>query len=183
MEMKKCTSCGNYNLLSMLYCGYCGKPFSSGKIITTFYALNSSELSALTTSATIPSPASAPEANPAFSSINDFIIENKVLRKYIGHASNIIIPKGVISISYASFFYCNTLIDVFIPNSVKNIGYAAFLGCSSLTSVFIPKSVTSIGDDAFFGCSSLTIRCASGSYAENYARSNGINIYRVDKVI
>jgi hypothetical protein len=39
---------------------------------------------------------------------------------------------------------------------VMSIGYAAFLRCSSLISIEIPSSVTSIGDQAFCECSDLT---------------------------
>ena len=60
------------------------------------------------------------------SDINDFVIENGVLKKYNGSEQIIKVPDGV------------TSIDNF-----------AFNGCTGLTSVEIPSSVTSIGDHAF----------------------------------
>lgn len=66
-------------------------------------------------------------SNPA-----DFVIENGVLKKYVG-------PGG----------------DVEIPDSVREIGYSAFSGCKSLASVTIPDSVTEIGWCAFEGCDAL----------------------------
>ena len=61
---------------------------------------------------------------------------------------------------------------------MKEIDSSAFYGCSSLTEVTIPKSVTSIGyygEDIFEECGDVfMIRCAKGSYAEGYAKENGI---------
>ena len=60
------------------------------------------------------------------SDINDFVIENGVLKKYNGSEQIVNIPDGVIA-----------------------IGDSAFEGCLSLESVVIPDSVISIGDKAF----------------------------------
>ena len=50
-----------------------------------------------------------------------------------------------------------------------------FYECSSLTSVMIPESVIEIDDNAFSNYyTNLTIHCTAGSYAENYAKENGI---------
>ena len=100
------------------------------------------------------------------SPLEDFKIENEVLRKYKGEGGDVVIPDGVTSIG--SFVLCGggSLFDRHIPNmrvtsitipsSVTNIGNYAFYGCCSLTSITIPSSVTSIGERAFFGCSLLT---------------------------
>ena len=90
------------------------------------------------------------------SNINDFVIENGVLKEYKGQGGDVVIPEGVTSIGYRAFYYCSSLISIVIPESVTSIGKDAFWRCSSLTSVVIPASVTSIGDSAFTGCSSLT---------------------------
>jgi len=49
-----------------------------------------------------------------------------------------------------------------------------FAGCAALISVTIPGSVSVIGRDVFAGCVNLTLKVERGSYAEQYARSNGI---------
>ena len=90
------------------------------------------------------------------SNINDFVIENGVLKKYTGNDIEVVIPDSVTSIEDRAFFDCSSLTSITIPNSVTRIGSVAFSGCTSLASVTIPDSVTSIGYRAFFDCSSLT---------------------------
>ena len=72
-----------------------------------------------------------------------------------------VIPDGVTSIGYRSFFDCTNLTSITIPDSVTSIGETAFAGCYSLTSIIIPKNVTSIGRMAFSGCKKLTIQVHS----------------------
>ncbi len=83
------------------------------------------------------------------------------------------IPQDTLTIDRGAFFNCN-LSTIYISDSVVSINLGAFKDCGSLTSITIPDSVTSIGDDAFKGCPSLTVYCEAGSYAEEYARQNGI---------
>ena len=72
--------------------------------------------------------------------MNDFEIENGVLKKYHG-------PGG----------------DIVIPDSVTNIGQYAFSGCRSLTSITIPESVKEIGREAFAYCPNLKEVIMDGS--------------------
>ena len=89
------------------------------------------------------------------SNLSDFIIENGILKKYVGSGGDVVIPAGVTSIGREAFWYKN-LTSVTIPEGVTSIGDSAFYNCSSLTSVTIPEGVTSIGKMAFKGCNSLT---------------------------
>ena len=84
------------------------------------------------------------------------------------------IPDSVTSIGDAAFYECTSLTAVTIPDSVTSIRESAFSGCTSLTAITIPDSVTSIGNGAFYECTGLTISGKSGSYAETYAKENGI---------
>ena len=54
------------------------------------------------------------------------------------------------------------------------IGSYAFSGCTGLQSVFLPGSVTTIGGAAFYHCNRIQISAPAGSYAEHYAKKNGI---------
>ncbi len=89
------------------------------------------------------------------SNLSDFIIENGVLKKYVGPGGDVTIPEGVTNIGDGAFWVCKSLASVTIPESVTSIGDSSFYGCSSLMSVEIPESVTSIGGWAFWACKSL----------------------------
>ena len=85
------------------------------------------------------------------SDMKDFVIENGVLKKYVGPGGDVVIPDGVTSVGNAAFSKCHNLSNVTLPDSVTSIGDWAFYCCSSLTSVTIGDSVTSLGRDAFYG--------------------------------
>ena len=88
--------------------------------------------------------------------LEDFEIENGVLKKYKGKGGDVVIPSGVTRIEYYAFDDCDSLTSIEIPDSVTSIGYSAFSSCNSLTSINIPNSVTSIGNSAFSYCAGLT---------------------------
>lgn len=75
--------------------------------------------------------------------------------KYIGTATEVTVPSGVISVSGA-FEGCGTLTSVTLPEGLTTIGYYAFKDCSSLSTVVLPESLTVILGNAFQNCSSLT---------------------------
>ena len=89
------------------------------------------------------------------SNINDFVIENGVLKKYKGPGGDVVIPDSVTSIAGSAFAGCSSLTSIVIPESVTSIGDAAFYDCSSLASIVIPEGVKSIGNWAFYGCKGL----------------------------
>ena len=89
------------------------------------------------------------------SNINDFVIENGVLTKYIGNDSEVMIPDGVTRIEYHAFEKCADLKKIIISDSVINIGTGAFYGCHRLTSIEISKGVSSISESAFGNCNGL----------------------------
>ena len=82
--------------------------------------------------------------------------------------------KGFVIVRNVLYDYVGKDVNVTIPNSVTSIRESAFSGCTSLTAITIPDSVTSIGNGAFYECTGLTISGKSGSYAETYAKENGI---------
>ncbi len=93
-----------------------------------------------------------------------------------GRLKTVIMEKGVVQIGDYAFESCTELNKVTIPDSVTSIGQGAFFGCESLKKVSIPQSVTSIGQDAFDNFhGDLTLSVKQGSYAEQYAKENGIS--------
>ncbi len=70
--------------------------------------------------------------------------------------TSVVIPEGVQSIEYASFYFCTSLENVTIPSTVKTIDEFTFSFCCSLVNVVIPEGVKSIGYVAFQDCKSLT---------------------------
>lgn len=85
------------------------------------------------------------------------------------------LPKGLLVIERSAFNYCKALEKVSIPQGTLHIDTRAFYDCSELEEIYIPDSVGYIGEEAFKNCKKLTIICESGSYAEEYAKENGIN--------
>ena len=69
---------------------------------------------------------------------------------------------------------CFSLRDFVIPDSVMTIGDCAFQSCIRLQSITVPDSVTQIGDDAFGYYTSLVLTVTRDSYAEQYAKENGL---------
>ncbi|MDF2541891.1 MAG: hypothetical protein K0S47_1609 [Herbinix sp.] len=85
---------------------------------------------------------------------SDFIIEDGILKQYLGSDKEIIIPNGVKTIGTNAFKDCK-MEKVLIPDGVSLIEDGAFLNCSKLTEIVIPDSVEELGQSTFQGCSSL----------------------------
>lgn len=84
------------------------------------------------------------------------------------------LPETLNSIGQQSFYNCNSLNNIDLPSNLKSIGEGAFYDCINLTELYIPDTVEFIGLDAFCGCDNLMIIAEPGSYAEKYAKDNGI---------
>ena len=66
------------------------------------------------------------------------------------------------------------------PEGTERIDPRAFSGCNRLLSVELPDSVADIGADAFEGRANLTLIVGRGSFAERYARKNGLKYNYTD---
>ena len=82
----------------------------------------------------------------------DFVIQDKILVKYIGDSTNPIIPSGIIEIGKEAFRGNEYIESVVIPEGVKKIGICAFAECPELTTLQLPKSLETIGAFAFSEC-------------------------------
>ncbi len=88
--------------------------------------------------------------------------------------TNITFPKGIKFIAEGVLADCEKLTDVKISYGVTKIYDYAFMYDSNLRSVIIPDSVTEIEKRAFTSRYYLTIYSTTGSYAEKFAKENGI---------
>lgn len=86
------------------------------------------------------------------------------------------IPSCVMVVEEGAFRKCTLLKKVMVNEGVTHIGRKAFAECSLLEQVYIPKTVLNIEDDAFIKCDNVTVYCSKGSFAEGYAKMNGIPV-------
>ena len=89
------------------------------------------------------------------SNAGDFIIDNGVLKKYVGPGGDVVIPEGVSQIGTKAFFRCVSVTTVMIPEGVTEIDSEAFVLCKNLKTVQIPESVVRFGQRAFGWCPNL----------------------------
>ncbi|MBQ6829582.1 MAG: leucine-rich repeat domain-containing protein [Clostridia bacterium] len=76
------------------------------------------------------------------SDLKDFVIENGVLKKYVGPGGDVVIPEGVTSIAADVFFFSKTLTSITIPKTLTRIGPRAFERCQQLKAVFVSDLVS-----------------------------------------
>ncbi|MBQ9373034.1 MAG: leucine-rich repeat domain-containing protein [Thermoguttaceae bacterium] len=91
----------------------------------------------------------------------------------------VVLPETVREIERETFYKCTSLKSVVIPEGVTSLNSYLFANCSSLTHATIPKSVSEIADCVFDGCP-VTLRVYQNSYAEAWARENGIKYEIID---
>lgn len=81
------------------------------------------------------------------------------------------------------FSNCSDLESIAVPDGTKQIMSRAFHGCTKLKEIYIPQSVDYIDRNAFDECNSLkTIKGYTGSYAETFAKNNGIDFDSIGNV-
>ena len=82
------------------------------------------------------------------SNASDFIIENGVLKKYVGPGGDVVIPDGVTAIGSKVFSSLKNVSSVIIPMGVTDVGDRAFYGVP-LEKVHIPDSVITVQQFVF----------------------------------
>lgn len=104
--------------------------------------------------------------------LNDFVVNEK--NEYFISVNGVLYTKDMTQlIRYPN---ANTRTYFEVPDSVNTISESAFQDCDNLEYVIIHNTVTSIGDYGF----DTTIRCLSGSYAEQFAIENDIPYVLID---
>lgn len=86
---------------------------------------------------------------------NSFVIEDGVLKEYIGIKSVVNIPEGVKEIEKRAFQFNKSIEKVNFPTTLCNIGTQAFQGCSNLTTVKMSYRIKNIENAAFSECTNL----------------------------
>ena len=89
------------------------------------------------------------------SNASDFIIENGVLKKYVGPGGDVTVPEGVTAIKDNVFEGNLNLTGIVLSDSVTKIGTGAFYGCANLKNVELPGKLRTIGQAAFTDCKAL----------------------------
>ena len=106
------------------------------------------------------------------SNASDFVIENGVLKKYVGPGGDVVIPAGVTEIGDNAFRACSTLVSVTVPEGVTAMGKMVFKDCTALKDIHIPEGLISLGNRCFEGCSAL-----GGIILPNSLSSTGIYVF------
>ncbi|MBR2578838.1 MAG: leucine-rich repeat domain-containing protein [Clostridia bacterium] len=86
----------------------------------------------------------------------DFQIDDEgALIHYSGSSENVVVPRGVKSVSFGAFMDHSEMKTIKLPEGLSTVDECAFYGCSSLKSIRLPESVTRIERLAFGSCASL----------------------------
>ena len=89
------------------------------------------------------------------SNASDFVIENGVLKKYIGPGGDVVIPAGVTEIGHQAFQMDRKITSVAFPAGLGIIGASAFTYCDMLRAVSFSDGLVLIDREAFKSCKSI----------------------------
>lgn len=73
--------------------------------------------------------------------------------------------------------------NIILPKGIETISDFAFYKCTALSSITIPESVVSVSEDGFYRCNALNVSCKKGSIADNISLypTGSTLIYYVEK--
>ena len=84
-----------------------------------------------------------------------FVIEDGVLKEYIGNQEIVTVPSGTKTIGTLAFNHCYSAKKIILPDTVTKIEFSAFSECRFLEEIILPDSIESIGGNAFWKCDSM----------------------------
>lgn len=84
--------------------------------------------------------------------MDDFFVDDGVLKEYTGKEEIIYIPEDVFVIGHNAFSCCTSLKSITIPSTVTLLGEEAFSNCNKLKEVYLPKTIKKIYRNTFNGC-------------------------------
>ena len=87
--------------------------------------------------------------------IGDFLVEDGVVKRYIGVGGELVIPEEVKEIGDSAFINCAAVTSAELPEGIEVIRCAAFSWRTGLLKVKLPHSLRVIEEGAFEGCGSL----------------------------
>ena len=107
------------------------------------------------------------------SNASDFVIENGVLKKYVGPGGDVVIPETVEEIGAGAFADNKSISGIQMHNGVHKIEKRAFYNCRSLENIAFSNRLILVGEDAFSFCTKL----------ETLIFPDSLKIPNVDKVL
>ncbi len=118
----------------------------------------------------------APESNYRFEKKNGAV----VITEYIGSDTEVTVPAmldGLPVLTIGEYAFRGKKVrSVIVPEGVRTLDWFSFYECSALESVTLPASLTMVEYGAFDGCRpSLTVACPTGSYAAAWAVGCGLH--------
>ncbi|MDR2753023.1 MAG: sigma-70 family RNA polymerase sigma factor [Oscillospiraceae bacterium] len=106
---------------------------------------------------------------------------NKRILRYTGTQTHVTVPATLGGVPMQHLWegaFAGTAVErVEIAQGIDCIRESAFANCTRLKEVHVPDSVEWVLDGAFDGCpADLVLICKEGSAADNFAKTNGINV-------
>ena len=95
--------------------------------------------------------------NSISETIDDFVVESGVAKKYVGSNKTVRIPDGVVELATCLFWDNQAIEEVILPDTLTNISGDTFYNCKNLKKVVITKNVKYMGNNPFAGCPFISI--------------------------
>ncbi len=96
--------------------------------------------------------------------------------RYMYYLDTVVFEEGsaLTDIQKYAFSGCGKLANITLPEGVLRIQYAAFQSCNSLGEFYIPTGITYMSTGAFLSTTGLVLSVMEDTYAETFAKDNGI---------